>query len=823
MNNFKSSKLLVIILMVLDLTIAMVAIKYYRMENERFKNEIARQFRSIAEMKVNQIVDWRHERLSDARFLSKNQEIAYTFRYLLREPDNLHYKRLLLNNLNAMFLNGKYEAMLAVDRFGMCFFSIPDHKQTTLVNIGNTTAGKDDYGPIVMGEMNWNEQGTVRLPIKVPILDVSSGDTLLMGHIFLIINPQMEFFKLLQSVPMPSKPLEVLLVRREKDSVVYLNRLKSPDISGGISNQPGSEAPIAFKAVSGYTGTAEGIDETGKLVVAAMLPVRESKWHLIVKMDRSEAYADLRKIRINTIAFSLMLIVSLTSSVSLFWLRYQDEIKNLELDRKMISERYDMLSKYANDAILLYNNNLEILQVNDIVLEKYGYSREELIGMSVDLLRSPKTRGDLKNKLAEIIRSGGLQFETVHQRKDGSEFPVEVSTRYVEIHGRSCFQSIIREITERKQIEQALLESEERLRMITNSLPQIVWTAKPNGTFDFVNSRFEALTGLYPYKDNALRDSIHLDDFVRISEYWKRALREEFSPQFEFRLRMKDGSYRWFLNMGIPLHDNHGRIIKWFGSATDIDDLKRTEKEILILNAELEDRVSQRTAELEAFTFSVSHDLRAPLRAIKGFSQMLLEEYGRNLNQEGQRLLETVSINAHQMGLLIDDLLRLSRTSRQELTISRINMNELFKSLIDETRIAFPEHRITVKLEILPETSGDLALLKQVISNLLSNAVKFSGKQKISRIEIGHKTEKHETVFYVKDNGTGFDMHLYPKLFGVFQRLHNGDEFEGTGVGLALVKRIIEKHGGRVWAESEPGKGAIFYFSLPDFFMKSTS
>jgi PAS domain S-box-containing protein len=816
MKDYKSSRLLVIILVVLDLIIAWVSIRYYVMENERFKNDTARQFRSIADMKVSQMVDWRHERIADARYLLKNQEIVQSFKGLSRDTGNAHLKTMLINNLNAMFLNGKYEAMLALNRQGGCFLRIPEH--TALGNDRSADRLTDTLGsgPVIMGDLYLRADHTAGIEITIPLRDTGAPDSALVGWILLYINPEKDFYKLLQEVPIPSKSLEVLLVKKNPDKIVYLNPLKSPgEPEGGVFTNRSHLPLLADKAISGFTGYIEGIDQRGRPVVGVICPVKESRWCMIVKMDKDEAYAELKKIKLSTAAISLLLIVAMTSSVSLFWLRQQGEMKTLEQDVKMISERFDMLSRYAHDAILLYNTDLEIVQINDIVLEKYGYTREEMIGMSAEKLRSPGTRDDLKNRVADIIRSGGQQFETVHQRKDGTEFPVEVSTRYVETLGKSCFQSIVRDITERKQIEQALLASEERLRMITNSLPQIVWTTKPDGRIDFMNPRFEALTGRLPHKTNAIREVVHADDQERVSAAWEKALREERPFQFECRLRMKDETYRWFLNMNIPLHDERGSIIKWFGSATDIDDLKRTETEILTLNAELEDRVSQRTAELEAFTFSVSHDLRAPLRAIRGFSQMLLDQYSKKLDPEGQKLVATVSDNAHRMGLLIENLLRLSRTSRQELTYSRINMQELFISLIEEAKNAYPQYKIEVTMNNLPDVIGDLALLKQVISNLLSNAVKFSGRQPVILIEIGSEIEKQEVTYYVKDNGTGFDMGLYSRLFGVFQRLHNMEEFEGTGVGLALAKRIVDKHGGRIWAESEPGQGAVFYFTLP--------
>jgi PAS domain S-box-containing protein len=668
----------------------------------------------------------------------------------------------------------------------------------------------------------------------------------------------------------------------------------------------------------------------------------EKKSFLMVRMNQTEASAEIRQIRNSTVAFTVLLIVALTSLISAFWFRQHGEMLGLENDRKLISERYDLLSKFANDAIVLFTEDLIIIQTNDKALELYGYTLAEFLGMSADLLWSQKNLGEFNSRIEEVVNEGGQRFESLHQRKDGSEFPVEVSARYIDIPGNNCFQIITRDITQRKQIERALIESEERFRLITNTIPQIVWTARPGGKFDFVNSRFESLTGLFPFKENALEKSIHPGDLERVTAFWKDAVQEICEHQIQFRLRMKNGNYRWFLCIAIPLCNQVGKVISWFGSATDIDELenrvaqrtaelsdlynyapcgylsmdtngtfakindtalnwlgykrdevvgkltfaelitgnnrkefisdflvfknqgfvnnlqydmvrkdgtvlpvllsataikdndgkiimtrttiidhterKQYENKILKLNRVLQEHgynLEYANKELEAFSYSVSHDLRAPLRAINGFSRILLEKHKNGLDQEGQKILEMVCNNANQMRLLIDDLLRLSRTSRQELTYARIDMQALFISLIDETKQNFPDRTLALKVNSLPEAFGDLALLKQVISNLLSNAVKFSGKKEVSEIEIGSITGDVTLIFFVKDNGIGFDMKYAPELFGVFRRLHNADDYEGTGVGLALVKRIIDKHGGKVWAESEPGKGAIFSFSLP--------
>lgn len=244
-------------------------------------------------------------------------------------------------------------------------------------------------------------------------------------------------------------------------------------------------------------------------------------------------------------------------------------------------------------------------------------------------------------------------------------------------------------------------------------------------------------------------------------------------------------------------------------------------EEVRRLNAELEERVRQRTAqveainkELEAFTYSVSHDLRAPLRGMSGFARVLEEDYGDKLDDDGRRYLEIIKSNAAHMGQLIDDLLSLSRLGRQPLKATTIALDELSKEAFRDASADDRHRDIELTVDTLPECRGDASLLRQVLINLLSNAVKFTRHASPARIHVGSTSQNGEVVYFVRDNGAGFDMRYANKLFGVFQRLHGPEDFAGTGVGLAIVKRIVERHGGRIWAEGEPGKGATFYFTL---------
>jgi len=242
----------------------------------------------------------------------------------------------------------------------------------------------------------------------------------------------------------------------------------------------------------------------------------------------------------------------------------------------------------------------------------------------------------------------------------------------------------------------------------------------------------------------------------------------------------------------------------------------RAREEAIRLNGVLEQRVAERTEELESFSYSVSHDLRAPLRAIDGFAAMLKEDHAAQLDSEGGRLLGIIQDNAQKMGNLISDLLTLSRLGRQHMELAAIDMPGLVRSALQEVDAAAPDAGAAeVRIGAMPTARGDPTQLRQVWVNLLANAVKFSSKESKSEIEVGGYAKDTESVYFVRDNGAGFDMKYYEKLFGVFQRLHRDDEFPGTGVGLAIVRRVVQRHGGRAWAEGVPGTGATFYFSLP--------
>ncbi len=278
------------------------------------------------------------------------------------------------------------------------------------------------------------------------------------------------------------------------------------------------------------------------------------------------------------------------------------------------------------------------------------------------------------------------------------------------------------------------------------------------------------------------------------------------------------GAHKWWDVIVMPVRDAGGRVERLIATARDISESRRTEQSIRRLNIALQQQAADLQAtnqELESFSYSVSHDLRAPLRAISGFALMIEEESGGGLDEEGRRRLDVIRANSARMGALIDDLLAFSRMGRQPLIKMDIDMNALVREVFDAAVAEAQGPAPRISIGMLPPVRADRALLRQVWENLVSNALKYGAQAAVPRIEVGGRREGAEIVYSIRDNGVGFSMEYYEQLFRVFQRLHRADEFGGTGVGLAIVNRIVSRHGGRVWAEAEVGEGAEFFFSLP--------
>lgn len=366
--------------------------------------------------------------------------------------------------------------------------------------------------------------------------------------------------------------------------------------------------------------------------------------------------------------------------------------------------------------------------------------------------------------------------------------------------------------------------SEEKFKNIFEYAPVGKSLTLLDGTVH-VNKAFSQLLGYTKkeMKNINWRVFTHPDDIKRNDEITNLILKGDYrSYRWEKRYLNKKNEIIWVDISTTLLRDPDGLPLYFITTVIDITEKKRSEEKIKLLNADLENRVLERTSQLEeankelqAFAYSVSHDLRAPLRAIDGFSKFVSEDYGAKLDSEGQRLLGLIRSNAQKMDKLIINILSLSKVTRGEQKKSKVDMTKMALSMFNEAASPEVQKRIKFVIESLPEIYADPTYIKQVWINLISNAIKFSSLKAEPEIKIGGYVDDGRHVYYISDNGVGFDPEYTHKLFGVFQRLHKANEFEGTGVGLAIVQRIIHRNGGTVWAEGKEGKGATFYFSLP--------
>jgi PAS domain S-box-containing protein len=377
-------------------------------------------------------------------------------------------------------------------------------------------------------------------------------------------------------------------------------------------------------------------------------------------------------------------------------------------------------------------------------------------------------------------------------------------------------QELEQEVAERKQGEEALRRAEAFLNSIVENIPNMIFVKEAKELrFVRFNKAGEALLGysrsdLMGKNDNDFFPKEQADSFIaKDREVFKEGKLVDIPEE---AIQTRHRGMRILHTQKIPVCDMTGKPLYLLGISEDITERKQAEEEMRKLNQKLE----AANKELEAFSYSVSHDLRAPLRHINGFVEMLKEHQGAGLDEKSQRYMNTIMNSAKKMGNLIDDLLVFSRMAKTEMRIGRVDFNDLIREVVNDFQTEVHHRDIVWKIDPLPDVEGDSAMLRQVWANLIGNSVKYTRTRERAEIEIGSKKEGKERIFFVRDNGVGFDSQYAGKLFGVFQRLHRPDEFEGTGIGLANVRRIIYRHGGRTWAEGSVDHGAVIYFALPE-------
>lgn len=591
----------------------------------------------------------------------------------------------------------------------------------------------------------------------------------------------------------------------------------SKDLEGRITSwNKGAEEIFGYKK-------HEVLKKHISLIIPAERMDEETHFMANIRADRHIAHFETERIKKDGIRIH----VSITLSP------IKDSEGNIVGASKILR---DITAKKINDKALIesetrFRNTLDkmlegvqiidfdwrYIYVNDAMAKHGKYERDAFIGKTVmemyPGIEETETFQVYKQCFDERVP---VHLENFFLFPDGSKGWFELSFQPIP---EGIFILSI-DITERKRAEEALIRNEWVYRSIASSIPDsLICILDKNLRYTLLEGDLIEKIG---YTKNALLGQ-RIPDVVDDTRY------KQLLPQLErvfagetFTAEDKREAGMYTLSKFVPFTDRNGQIDSVMIAVLDITRLKQAQEKILELNHELEAKVKERTIqlaeankELESFSYSVSHDLRAPLRGIDGWSLALLEDYGSGLDENANKYLQRIRLETQRMGMLIDDLLKLTQVSRTEIRLVPVNLSKIAKAITERLTETQPERKFSLNIANDLVVVGDHGLLDIMLTNLLSNAWKFSGKQVISEIEFGKKEDSGETVYFIKDNGVGFDMANAKKLFGAFQRMHRQSEFSGTGIGLAIVHRIIHLHKGEIWAESFINQGTTFYFTIP--------
>jgi PAS domain S-box-containing protein len=492
-------------------------------------------------------------------------------------------------------------------------------------------------------------------------------------------------------------------------------------------------------------------------------------------------------------------------------------VDNAHLYRELY--RFRTTLDQTRDCVFMFDpETLKFFYVNQGAINQVGYSADELLEMTpLDI--KPEFDERRYREMIEPLIAGEQElhaFETVHRHKDGSLIPVEVVLQYIVPPGeQGRFITIVRDITERKRTEDAMRESEQRYRALADAMPQVVWTADPSGNVTYLNQRWYEYTGLgfEDSRERGWRSVLHPDDLERCAELWGRAIPAGEPYEIEVRWRRADGTYHWHLIRTHPVRDRSGALAYWVGTGTNIDDQKRTEAALRERGEELEQvaaALENRNRELDQFAYVTSHDLKAPLRGIANLAQWVEEDLGDLVTDEARGHLELLRGRVNRMEGLIDGILQYSRVGRAT-AIEQIDSRELVEEVVD---LLAPPEGVTIEIEPnLPTLTTERLPLQQVFQNLIGNAIKHGGPA--VRVQVSHRDLGYAHEFAVTDDGPGIAPQYHERIFGIFQTLASRDKVEGSGLGLALIKKIVEHRRGRVRLVSDEGQGATFFFTWP--------
>lgn len=814
---------LIVIFIAIVLIVSVGAHLIFTRQHRALNDEKLNELSAICDLKIRQISQWRIERLGDGEFLRGNVLIINKLTEFFQDSGAKFVREDLLKTLESLVKNFDYSSALFIDSAGNVKLAYPDQDKSIGNHIRSLIPRIIKSRKVELTDLHRAESvNYVHLDLLVPLINIKAGDTIVIGIMALRIDPAKILFPLIKSWPSPSKSSESLIIRKEGDEVVYLNELKHVKNLELLLKRPvSSEKLPAAMAVHGITGTTAGVDYRGAAVIAAMKKIPGTQWYMIAKVDKEEVLKEFY----SKMILMIIILVLVLSSAGLFIsfllrnqkVKYYRQKYETELDRLALIKHFDYILKFANDIILLINSDLKIVEANDIALVTYGYSREEFIGLPLEDIRASETISDIKERIGEMYAFESATFETIHKRRDGSTFPVEVSSRIVKIEGLNYYQTIGRDITERKFTEETLRESEEKFRKIFEESPfPMIMTAK-----DFIilkaNTAFCDMIGYTEeeLKSFTFRNFTHPDYIGKDEASLIRLVASEIPIyHIEKKYIRKDGRVIWGSTNVNIMRNNRGEAQFFIAMVEDITTRKKTEAELILAKEKAEESDRLKTA----FLHNVSHEIRTPMNAILGFST-LLKEPDTSVEEQNQ-YIDIISQSSNQLLSIINDIVDIANVEagQVKMNFSMINLNSVLRSLNEQFNYSGNELKIPVYLTtgLADDESNiktDSTKLIQVLSNLLNNALKFT---KSGRIDFGYIKKDSFLEFTVTDTGIGIHGDHLDKIFNRFYQVNptKSRQFGGTGLGLSICKAYAELLGGEIHVESEPDKGTKFTFTI---------
>ena len=751
---------------------------------------------------------------------------------LLQAVREKNAEKAMVHLVNLKKSNPDVDILIITDRQGTLWAAYPERPES----LGKNFAYRDWYKGV---SQEWKsnisdavlrvvKEKDLALQISVPIFNEKGEVTGILVNVQRMVGLNYLFKQV------SLDPGAFITVTDRKGQIVYSTQ---HEVEKEIRPYPFYPEMKKVMAAKNKTFAVDDPDLSGRTRYISFAPVTNTGWTVFVERDKHgillSGYAYYFQVAAIALLLFLIIVLFLAYSRKQFTAQYIQEQLNAEkkirAGEESARETRDYLDKligYANAPIIVWDPQFIITRFNHAFEDLTGLKADEVLGREIDLLFPEERREEC---LGHILRTtGGECWEVIEipiLHRDGTVRTVLWNSATVySPDGKTAIAAIAQgqDITDRKRTE----EAQARLLAMLDATPGFVGYADAKDTHIlYINTAGRKMVGVREQEDVT---ELKIADVH--PEWTNKLLRDEVIPT-----AIRDGLWSGecaFLNrdgheipvmMALLAHKlPSGEVERFSTVSIDITDRKRAEEEIKKLNTELEQRVLDRTVqlsasnkELEAFSYSVSHDLRAPLRSIDGFSQALMEEYQEKLEETGKSYLERVRKATRKMGFLIDDLLKLSRVTRSEFHYETVDLSKIVRDILQTTQQNNPDRVVDVVIQEGVIVRGDPYLMQIALTNLMDNAWKFTGRETQPRIEFGATVKDGETLYFVRDNGVGFDMTYVDKLFSAFQRLHTTEEFAGTGIGLATVRRVINRHGGHVWAEGEVGKGATLYFTLP--------